>query len=156
MNPGVELAEQLEAQIDELIVELTALPEAAFTRRREPDEWSAAEVVGHLTEMMPYWAGVAVQVADAPGTELGRALDDPDRVGPVAAANEIARGEALGRLRAAAHAAAEALRSLDDQGWQATGAHRTAGPMTVEAMVRSLLVEHAAGHVQQALDAAGG
>lgn len=156
MNPGAELAEQLEAQIDELIVELTALPEAAFTQRSGADEWTAAEVVGHLSEMMPYWSEVAVQVAAAPGTGLGRELDDPDRVGPVAAANEIPRGEALSRLRAAAHTAAERLRSLADRDWQATGVHRTTGPMTVEAMVRGLLVEHAAGHVQQALDAANG
>src|SRR5688500_5268508 len=96
---GMTEAERLEAMVDELAERLTQLPESAFTQLAGPDDWTAAEVVGHMTEMMPYWATAAAAVAAEPGQSFGRALDDPDRVGAVAAANDVPRGEALARLR---------------------------------------------------------
>ena len=153
--PGMIDAERLEALVDELAERLTQLPEAAFTQRTTPEEWTAAEVVAHMTEMMPYWARALAAVAADPGRPFGRALDDPDRVGAVAGANEVSRAEALTRLRHAAHEAATALSRLDESTWQMTGTHHTRGPMTIGDAARSLIVEHAEGHVQQALAVAG-
>src|SRR5262249_30088438 len=104
---------------------------------------------------MPYWARVADAVGRQPGRSFGRALDDPVRVGAVAAANAVPRGEALARLRAAAHEAATLLKAHDAASWAATGAHHTRGEMSVNDMVMSLMVEHADEHVRQALEAAG-
>ncbi|MGH2583534.1 MAG: DinB family protein [Dehalococcoidia bacterium] len=154
-RPGMTDAERLEAAVDELAAQLTALPEASFTHRATPEEWTAAEVVGHMAEMMPYWARAAAAVAAAPGQPFGRELDDPDRVGAVAKADDVPRGEALARLRHAAHEAATSIRSHDAAAWAQTGEHHSRGTMAVGAVIQLLMVEHAEAHVQQALDAAG-
>ncbi len=154
-NPGVMGAERLEAMIDDLATRLAALPDASFVRRAGPGDWTAAEVIGHMTEMMPYWAHVAAAVAAEPGRAFGRELDDPDRLGAVRAANDLPRAEALARLRHAAHEAVTLMRTHDTAAWQTAGAHPTRGSMTVGNVINSLIVEHAEGHCQQALDAAG-
>jgi len=153
--PGMVDAERLEAIVDELAERLTQLPEAAFTRRPAPEEWSAAEIVAHMAEMMPYWARAAAAVAAEPGRAIGRELDDPDRVGALAGANDVPRAEALARLRHAAHEAASTLGGLDEAAWRATGRHHARGEMSIAEGVQSLIVEHAEAHVQQALAAAG-
>jgi uncharacterized damage-inducible protein DinB len=154
--PGMIDAERLEALVDELAERLTQLPEAAFTRRSAPDEWTAAEVVAHMTEMMPYWARALSAVAADPSRRVGRALDDPDRVGAVAGANQVPRAEALTRLRHAAHETAAAISRFDEDTWRAERLHDTRGPMGIGEAVRALVIEHAEGHVRQALTAAGG
>ena len=152
---GMTEAERLEAIVDDLATQLSALPEASFTHRSGAEEWTAAEVVGHMAEMMPYWARAAAAVAAEPGRSFGRQLDDPDRVGAVAAANAVPRAEALARLRHAAHEAATTIRALDGDAWQAAGEHHTRGTLTVGDVVQALVVDHAEEHVQQALAAAG-
>jgi hypothetical protein len=108
-----------------------------------------------MTEMMPYWGHAFAAVAAEPGRPVGRELDDPDRVGAVASANGVPRAEALTRLRHAAHEAATAISRIDEQGWQASGIHPVRGPISVGEGVRTLIIEHAEGHVRQALAAAG-
>lgn len=153
-HPGAVDAERLTALVDQLATELTALPEASFTERRAADQWSAAEVVGHLTELIPFWAHRAVVIARQPGGSWGRSLDDPDRVGAVAAAGDVPRGEALTRLRAAAHEAAALLSSIDDAGWHATGIHSERGDTPVAELVKTGLIAHVESHVRQATAAA--
>ena len=153
--PGIGEAERLTAMVDDLAVRLAALPEASFTQRSGAEEWTAAEVVGHMTELMPYWAHRAVAIARQPGASWGRSLDDPDRVGAVRTANDLPRAEALARLRNAAHEAATVLASLNENDWQTTGMHTERGATTIAELVKQGLVEHAASHVRQALTAAG-
>ena len=148
-------AERLEAIVDELAAQLSALPEESFTQRAGAEEWTAAEVVGHMAEMMPYWARAAAAVAAEPGRSFGRQLDDPDRVGAVAAANDVPRAEALSRLRHAAHEAATTIRTLDGSAWETSGRHHARGTLSVGQVVQWLIVDHAEQHVEQALTAAG-
>ena len=154
-RPGAVDAERLEAMVDDLATRLAELPESALTHRAGPEDWTAAEVIGHMTEMMPYWARVAAAVAAEPGRTFGREPDDPDRVGAVRAVNGVPRAELLARLRSAAHEAANAIKLHDADAWAAEGVHPRYGRMTVGALIDALLVEHAAGHVRQALEAAG-
>lgn len=155
IRPGMADAERLEATVDELAARLTALPEPTFTQQAGADDWTAAEVVGHMAEILPYWAGVARAVASEPGRQLGRALDDPDRVGAVTAANAILRGESLARLRHATHEASQVIRAFDAGQWDAAGIHPANGAMTVGQIVQALMVEHVIAHAHQALVAAG-
>lgn len=155
ISPGPMYAEHVRAAADELIARLVQRDEATFTHRPGPDEWSAAEVVGHMREMLPYWAGVAAAVAAAPGTRFGRALDDPARLAAVANANAIPRADALHGLRDAAHQSAMTIAALDDDAWAREGVHPQRGPQSVEIIIRTLVVEHAEMHLRQALDAAG-
>jgi hypothetical protein len=155
IRPGMADAERLEATVDELAARLTALPEPSFIQRAGVDDWTAAEVVGHMAELLPYWARVAGAVAAEPGRQIGRALDDPDRVGAVTAASAIPRGESLARLRHATHEASQVIRAFDIGQWETAGIHPTSGPMTVGEIVNALMVEHAIAHAHQALVAAG-
>jgi hypothetical protein len=148
-------AERLEAMVDDLAQRLNTLPESSFTRRASSEDWTAAEVIGHMSEMMLYWTRAAATVAREPGHAVGRALDDPERTGAVAGANAVPRAEALARVRHAAHEAATSIRSLDESAWNAEGLHHGRVTITAGEVITSLLVEHAEGHVQQALVAAG-
>ena len=154
-NPAPATAERLTAAIDDFAARLAALPESSFTRRTGADDWAAAEVVGHMTEMMPYWARVAVAVAAEPGRAFGRDLADPDRIGAVQAANDRPRTEALARLRDAARQAAASIAAHSADAWRIEGVHPSRGRMTVGAVIESLVVEHAEGHIRQALESAG-
>ena len=155
-SPAAAAGQRMITIGDDLVSRLAALPEATFTQRRRTDDWTAAEVVGHMTEIMAYWTRVAAAIADEPGRTFGRDLDDPDRLGAVRSANDRPRAEALGRLRDATRAAALALAALGPRAWQTEGVHVSRGPMTVGAVIETFLVQHAAGHSHQALAAAGG
>src|ERR1700722_15167015 len=62
---------------DELIGSLDWGSEEAWLRKPADGEWSAAEIVGHIIELEPYWAREAARLAADPGVEIGRGLDDP-------------------------------------------------------------------------------
>src|SRR5438067_8437519 len=83
----------------------------AFHRRPAPEEWTAAELTGHVAESPVTFSAQALKLSRGPGSQLGRSLDDPGRLaaveklagaGPVEAAAAVRSGvkEAAGSLRA--------------------------------------------------------
>src|SRR5262249_30991475 len=149
-QPGVLIAERLEATVDELATELAALPEESFTRRAALGGWTAAEVVGHLTEMMPYWARVAAEVGKQPRRPLGRRMAAPARLGAVPTANVVPRAEPLAPRRPAVKEAAPAIKANEGAFWSGVGVHPTFGELPGGGFIPSRPVEHADGPVGQA------
>lgn len=154
-SPAEGYAEQIEAMVDELARIVAAAPAERWTSRATDEDWSAAEICGHLVEMLPYWSAVAQEVAASPGMTFGRDEQDPRRIGGVAAGTEMDRHQALEQVRTAADFACRRIRALPHDGWQAEGISVTRGPMTVDAIIATLLVHHLEGHVAQVREAVG-
>jgi uncharacterized damage-inducible protein DinB len=123
--------------------------------RSTPGEWSAAEIVGHMIEMEPYWARVAATVARQPGSEAGRATDDSRRLGGPQTGSGLTPQEAAESLTAASNEAADILREIPAQDAAKSGRRRDGSMMTVQQIVQQLLVGHAREHAQQLTAALG-
>jgi hypothetical protein len=148
--------ERIEAQVDELVRMIAATTDTHWFHRPGPEEWTAAEVCGHIAEMLPYWAKQAQVIAANPGMTYGRAMDDPDRVGGVRSGATLSRQDAVERVRAATHEAVRALRSLPAAGWHAEAIHIERGTETVANLIEYALARHLETHVEQVRHALGG
>jgi uncharacterized damage-inducible protein DinB len=140
---------------DELIGSLDWVSDEAWRRRPAEGEWSAAEIVGHLIELEPYWAREAGRLAANPGADVGRGLDDPIRLSGPVSGQALSAKEARTLLAQAGEAAAEMLRKIPDSGWGSSGTWRGT-TMTVADLVEQHLTEHVRQHVDQAVAALEG
>jgi hypothetical protein len=128
----------------------------AFHRRPGPEDWSAAEITGHVSEAPVTFAGYARRVVEAPGASVGRMPDDPGRLAAVARLGDAGPVEGARLVREGIADAVAILRALPPEGWQAIGTHPRLGDVTVADMVRASILEHVRGHLEQARAAAGG
>lgn len=149
-------AERVEAQVDELVRMIAAASEERWHHRPAAEEWSAAEICGHLVEMMPYWAATAQELAASPGMAFGRDEQDPRRIGGVTQGAGSGVHDTVEQIRAAATTACRTIRALPDDAWRREGRSVTRGPMSVEAIIDTLLCGHLEGHVEQVRHALGG
>ena len=159
MSAEHSLAEQyatrIEAQVDELVRIIDAAGDDHWNRTPGPSEWNAAEICGHVIEMMPFWAEQAQQLAAHPGISFGREEHDERRLGGVATGARLSRHDAIMQLRAAAERACRIIRSLPDDAWHAEGVNVSRGTMTGEAIIGRLLAGHLESHVEQVRETLG-
>lgn len=140
---------------DELIGSLDWVTDAAWTRRPADGEWSAAEIVGHVIELEPYWARQASILAENPGAEVGRTLDDPGRLAGPAAGPAVSPREAKMRLAQAGEQAAEMLRKIPDSAWSTRGRWRDRD-LSLSELIEEHLTNHVRAHIDQLTAALGG
>ena len=149
-TPG-ELVGRLQSALAGILAEADRLhPKDAYAHPAA-DAWSAAEILAHLVEMLPYWAEQAHAVAarSQDGEPFGRTHDDPERIAAVRDhARDDLRNLAAG-VRASLDRATAVLRAIPDADWQRTGRHARRGEMSVTQVVEQFLVEHAEEHAQQ-------
>jgi hypothetical protein len=120
-------------------------------------EWSPANICGHIAEMLPYWPERARQALET-GAPLGRALDDPERLGGPARFLDRSPADAMAALADAARQAADTVGALPVAAWRTPVQHRERGTLTVAEVVEGLTVAHGREHLDQlarALRAAG-
>ena len=147
---GATYASRIETLVAELIALIEQTPEDRWAARPGADQWSAAEICGHIAEMMPYWAAQASELAESPGMSIGRELHDPRRVGGAALGADTGRRQALNDLRAAAEQTTRLLRALPDAAWGIEGRHITRGAFPLESIIADFIVGHLAAHIEQA------
>jgi hypothetical protein len=133
---------------DELIGSLDWVTPEAWTRRPGDSEWSAAEIVGHVIELEPYWAGQAAFLAAHPGAEVGRGLDDPVRLSGPDQGTALSARDARTRLAQSGEQAAEILRKLPESAWSIRGSWRGT-EMTVDQLIEQHLIVHVREHLEQ-------
>ena len=150
---SVELIELVAQAGEAYAVFIESLSEVAF-RHRPANEWSAAEITGHVAEFPLTKAEQVQQVAANPGMEVGRPRDDPDRVEALARLVEAGPAEAAAAVRATVQRAVATLRRLPPEGWSVTAEHSRMGTVTVLAMMQRSL-QHMGEHLEQARLAAG-
>ena len=155
MTSTAELIQAIERAGEEYAAWVETLTDEQFRRRPDPNEWTAAEVTGHVSEAPLTFARHALRLAREGGGKAGRPPSDPDRMAAVARlADRDARAGAQ-LVREGVAEACAVLRQIPDDGWDVTGEHLRMGQLSVRGLVERSVLEHIEGHLRQAQEAAG-
>ncbi|MCC6176650.1 MAG: DinB family protein [Chloroflexi bacterium] len=130
------------------------LDQEQFHRRPGPEEWSAAEITGHVAEAPATFARHAARLASHPGETIGRAPDDPGRLAAVARLGNAGPKEGAQLVRDGISEACAILETIPEEGWQVRGQNPRLGEPTVLEFVRGVALDHVRGHLDQARAAA--
>src|SRR5438093_9069324 len=141
---GEEYAQFIEAQSEE-----------AFHRRPAPDEWTAAELTGHVAEFPVTFSAQALRLSKNPNAQLGRSLDDPGRLAAVEKLAGAGPAEAAAQVRGGIKEAVAALRAISPDGWRVKGDHPRLGEIMVAEVVEHFIVDHIQDHLDQARQTVG-
>ena len=144
-----ERIQRLESGVQHLLEEVERLPADVLYREPGPGEWPVMSTLAHVSELLPYWAHQAENVARSPGMAFGRSHDDPRRIGAIEQHGRDSLEAIVARIRAGLDECLETLRSMPAHAWSATGQHPTRGTMTVEELVDAFLVNHIDEHTAQ-------
>lgn len=139
---------------DEFIGTLDWVSDEAWTRRPAPGDWSAAEIVGHVIELEPYWAGEALRLAENPGAEVGRQLDNPQRLSGPETGMAMSARDARARIARSGEQAVDLLRRIPDAAWSTAGRWR-GEDITLADLLQRHLIDHLREHLEQASAALG-
>ena len=142
--------ERIEAQVDELARVIAAATDEHWFRRPGPEEWTAAEVCGHVAEMLPYWAEQAELVAaNGGGVPFGRVKSDPARIAAIERDRRDDPDALLDRIDQGVERVLALLDRLSPADLAQTGSHQTRGEMTVARIIDEFIVEHLEEHAEQ-------
>jgi hypothetical protein len=155
MSSGAELIAAIEQAGEAYASFVATLSDEQFHRRPAPEEWSAAEITGHVSEAPLTFANHVRRVAEAGGGSAGRPPDDPGRLAAVARLAGRGPAEGAQLVREGVRAACAVLRGVTDAGWDVQCQHARLGPMSVRGLVESSILDHLRGHLEQAKAAAG-
>lgn len=151
-------ADQNESQVQRIqaaaakIAETLQRPEVAYRLRTAPsqNEWSAMQVMGHVTEMLPYWLHHSKAIIDSPTPHtFGRALDDPERLAGVERGSISDPAQVISQLNQAVADISAFIRTLTPDQRAKTGNNVTRGVMSVDDIVEKNMVAHAEAHLDQ-------
>jgi hypothetical protein len=163
-RPAVGLEDSIHS-IQKLMSEITEtveeLPEDVLRWKPDKEVWSIAEILGHVQEAIPYWAGEIQRVAANPGVEWGRDHQNESRLAAVAAASQRSAGEVVAGLGNAKNNVIAVLGTLRDQDLQIEGLSRNPrwGVKPMSFVLDHLIVSHLRGHrdqIRRNLDQFGG
>src|SRR4051812_24613984 len=127
MSDAEELIAAVEQAGEEYAGYIEGQTEAAFHHRPAAEEWTAAELTGHVAEFPGTFSRRAGRLAETPGLALGRGLDDPGRLAAVEKLAGAGPAEAAAMVREGVRQAAAMLREISSEGWQVVGQHRSEG-----------------------------
>jgi hypothetical protein len=150
-NESDQFASRLERVVESVVQKVRGRSSEALHRQPSPGEWSVMMALGHVSEVLPYWSQQATRVAmsDRDDEPIGRALDDPDRLGAVERHADGRVEDVLPLLRDGLAEAMHSLRNLPADRWSRTALHPRLGPITVEYIVEHFLVSHVEEHLSQ-------
>ncbi|MBV9134915.1 MAG: DinB family protein, partial [Chloroflexi bacterium] len=140
---------RIESTVQTLLDEIEQLPADVLYRAPKTGDWPVMSTLAHLAELLPFWAHEAAGLAAAPGTPIGRHLDDPRRVDPIEAHAQDSLSAIVPAIRASLAECLATLRAIPETGWQTVGQHISRGPMSVEQLVQAFLCNHATEHANQ-------
>ena len=149
MTTADDLIPSLERTVNDLLAEVGQLPVDVLYREPMAGEWPVMSILAHLAELLPFWAREAADLAREPGKAVGRALDDPRRVGAIEQHGHDSIADILPRIRAGLGECESTLRTIPSDAWHVVGQHPTRGPMSVEQLVQAFVANHAAEHARQ-------
>ncbi len=121
-------------------------------------DWGPPEVLGHLTEMLPYWLGEIERVLAGTGgpVPFGRTVTDQLRSLTIERDRSLPTRELIGRMEAGVGRYAGRLPEFSDLDWNCLGLHPRLGDMTVAAILERFVVSHLEEHVVQLAASLGG
>ena len=158
MPEGMRSARLLEESIrsiQELVCEITQsvteLPEDVLRWKPAEDIWSITEILGHVEEAAPYWAGEIQRVVANPSAGWGRNHHDDARLAAVVATSQRSTRELIGGFTKAANDVVSTLRTLREDSLQIESASRNPrwGVKPMSFVLDHLIVCHMRGHRDQ-------
>jgi uncharacterized damage-inducible protein DinB len=151
-SSGESQARRLETVAEQLTT-LARQPEVAGRLGAAPGEndWSAAQILAHMVEMIPYWMSHCQTLIAAAGAppHFGRSLDAPERLAAVAQGTTGNAEELVAQLNDEVKAAALTIRQMSPAERARTGIHVRLGTMTVAEAIEQFIVTHAEEHLAQ-------
>lgn len=155
MTSTAELIAEIEQLGEEFARFVEGLSEEQFRRRPAPEEWTAAEITGHVSEAPLTFSRHAKKLADEGGGASGREPSDPGRLAAVERLAHRGPKEGADLVREGVRDACAVLRSIPEAGWSVVSEHSRQGTVTVRELTESSVRNHLAGHLRQAREAAG-
>ena len=155
MTSNAELIAQIEQVGEEYARFVETLSDEQFHRRPDPNEWSAAEITGHVSEAPLTFSNHARRLAAEGGGKSGRAPEDPGRLAAVERLAGRGPKDGADLVRMGVREACTILKSIPEAGWSVESDHSRQGRTSVRALVESSVLEHLHGHLRQAKAAAG-
>jgi hypothetical protein len=114
------------------------------------ERWDRGQVLAHVAEFLPYWAGEAEKVAAAgDGVPFGRVKSNPERIAAIERDRAQDPEALLGRIDEGVALVLGLLDRLDDAALARTGTHQTRGEMRVAQLVDEFLIDHLEEHANQ-------
>jgi hypothetical protein len=144
-----ELVTRVERSVEQLLAQIQRLPAEVLYREPMPGEWPVMSTLAHLAELLPFWAHEGASLAASPGMQVGRSLDDPRRVGPIAEHGHDSLEAMLPRLQAGLAECVATLRAIPSDGWQSRGTHPRHPSISVYELIETYVCNHAAEHADQ-------
>ena len=144
-------ASRLEA-VAEQLMQLLHQPTVATRLRSAPDAntWSALQVIGHMTEMIPYWLShCQTLIAANEPPHFGRSANAPERLAGVERGASANPDELLAALQAEVQAARRTIRAMSATQRSKRGINTRQGEMTVADVIELFIVAHAEEHLAQ-------
>jgi uncharacterized damage-inducible protein DinB len=139
----------VENTVQQLLSEIERLPADVLYREPVAGEWPVMSTLAHLAELLPFWAHEAANLAAAPGSSIGRELDDPRRVNPIQEHGHDSLADIVPSIRSALDECLTTLRAIPSDKWSAVGQHPHRGAMSVDDLVSAFLVNHVREHADQ-------
>jgi len=155
MTASDDLIASIERASEEFASFVEGLTDEQFHRRPAPEEWSAAEITGHVSEAPLTFANHARRIATEGGGAVGRPPDDPGRLAAVARLAGRGPKEGAQLVREGIREACAIFRQIPSDGWQVRGKSARLGEVTVFDFTTDVVLNHITGHLRQAKDAAG-
>jgi hypothetical protein len=116
------------------------------------EQWEVGQVWSHMVEFVAYWHGQVESVIasyDGDPQPFGRLKDDPGRLAGIEMGRHEAVRQSRSRVRDEVAELKSYLTTLTAAEWNAVGQHPTRGPMDVEAIVGTFVVNHLEEHAEQ-------
>lgn len=145
---------RLDAVLDRLAAHAAAPVPTSLT---DPDpttgeRWTAGQVWGHISEIVPYWLAGARRIVEAPPgepVEIGRTLDDPTRLAGIVRGTQVAVPVLFDETRAAIGEARRFIAGLTPADLAREVRHPRYGVMSLAAFLDRFIVAHLEEHAAQ-------
>ena len=146
-----ESIQSVQELASEVMQTVTELPEDVLRWKPAESIWSITEILGHVEEATPYWAGEIQRVVKNPGTQWGRNHHDEARLAAVAAAPQRSTRDVIAGFSQAANGVVSSLRTLRERDLQIESPSRNArwGVKPMSFVLEHLIVSHLRGHRDQ-------
>jgi hypothetical protein len=116
------------------------------------EQWEAAQVWGHVTEFIPFWIEQAGDVIDAFRGEpvpFGRTRTDPTRLAGIEQGRQVAIETMWQEVQADLADLRRFLAALPEGWGESAGLHSSLGPLPMERIIETFLIDHLEEHAEQ-------
>ncbi len=121
-----------------------------YRRSTGEGSWSLAESLAHITEARQFFSDQVRQALTTPGTQLGRTLDNPNRLQAVKEHGYDSVDTLRQRFTASYEYITRTLGGMTEQDLQTSCEHIRLGSITLAEFIQRAIVEHDRAHVEQA------